>query len=160
MIPYVIKNNPVTLPTIDFPLPVISFAVKAKEKGDEEKVGTGLSRLLEEDPTLRMEKSPETKETLVSGMGELHVDIVVDRLVKKFGVDVDLKSPKIPYKETIKSSVKVEAKHKKQSGGRGQYGHVFIELSPLPRGTGSNLKKQYLVVLYQNNIFLRLRRVF
>nr|WP_213169194.1 elongation factor G [Alkalicella caledoniensis] len=128
------KEMQLNLRPIDFPRPVISFAVEPKSKNDEEKVGSGLARFVEEDPTFKVERNTETKETIISGMGELHLEIIVNRLAKKFGVDVDLKSPKIPYKETIKGKAKVEGKHKKQSGGRGQFGHVWIEFEPLTRG--------------------------
>ncbi|SET04102.1 elongation factor G [Anaerobranca gottschalkii] len=128
------KDMDLILAPVDFPRPVISFAVEPKSKNDEEKVSSGLARFLEEDPTFKVERNAETKQTIISGMGELHLEIIVNRLSKKFGVDVDLKNPKIPYKETIKGKAKVEGKHKKQSGGRGQYGHVWIEFEPLPRG--------------------------
>lgn len=130
------RNNPFQFMPIDFPEPVISFAVEPKTKGDEEKVSSGLSRFLEEDPTFRLERRAETRQTVISGLGELHLEIIVSRLAQKFGVEVDLSTPKVPYKETIRSQIKVEGKHKKQTGGRGQYGHVFLELEPLPAGEG------------------------
>jgi elongation factor G len=126
------KDHPLTLPTIDFPKPKLSLAVEPKAKGDEEKIGVGLHRLTEEDPTFAVVKDPVTHEMVASGMGDLHIEVITTKLHKKFGVDVTLKTPKIAYKETIKGTVKVEGKHKKQSGGRGQYGHVWLELSPLP----------------------------
>lgn len=128
------KENKFKLAGIEFPVPMASFAVEPKSKNDEEKVGSGLAKFLEEDPTFRVERNAETKQTLIYGMGETHLEIIVSRLAKKFGVDVELTKPKIPYKETIKGSAKVEGKHKKQSGGRGQFGHVWIEFEPLPRG--------------------------
>jgi elongation factor G len=112
------------------------MAVKPKSKGDEDKISQGLARLMEEDPTLKYDKDAESSELVVSGMGEVHLDIMADRLKRKFGVGVTLEEPKIPYRETIKNTVKVEGKHKKQTGGRGQYGHVWIEMSPLPAGSG------------------------
>ena len=130
------KGNPVLFPPIDFPEPVISFAVEPKSKDDEEKVSAGLSRFLEEDPTFRVERNTETKQVIISGMGDTHLDVIVERLAKKFGVEVNLKTPKVPYKETVRGTAKKEGKYKKQSGGRGQYGHVFLEISPLPRGEG------------------------
>ncbi|RJX23539.1 MAG: elongation factor G [Dethiobacter sp.] len=130
------KNNPIIFPPIEFPNPVISFAVEPKSKGDEEKVGAGLARFLEEDPTFRVERNTETKQIIISGMGDTHLDVIVERLAKKFGVEVNLKTPKVPYKETIRGFAKKEGKYKKQSGGRGQYGHVFLDISPLPRGEG------------------------
>lgn len=130
------KDNPIILPKIQFPSSVLSMAVKPKSKGDEDKISQGLARLMEEDPTLKYDKDAESSELVVSGMGEVHLDIMADRLKRKFGVEVTLEEPKIPYRETIKNTVKVEGKHKKQTGGRGQYGHVWIEMSPLPAGSG------------------------
>lgn len=128
------RSSPFQFTPIDFPEPVISFAVEPKTKGDEEKVSSGLSRFLEEDPTFRLERRAETRQTVISGLGELHLEIIVSRLAQKFGVEVDLSTPRVPYKETIRSQIKVEGKHKKQTGGRGQYGHVYLELEPLPSG--------------------------
>ena len=130
------RSSPFQFPPIGFPEPVISFAVEPKTKGDEEKVSSGLSRFLEEDPTFRLERRAETRETVISGLGELHLEIIVSRLAQKFGVEVDLSTPKVPYKETIKGQTKVEGRYKKQTGGRGQYGHVFLELEPLASGEG------------------------
>lgn len=130
------KGSPIIFPPIKFPDPVISFAVEPKSKGDEEKVSAGLARFLEEDPTFRVERNTETKQIIISGMGDMHLDVIVERLAKKFGVEVNLKTPKVPYKETIRKTAKKEGKYKRQSGGRGQYGHVFLEISPLPRGEG------------------------
>ncbi len=129
------KDKRIVFPTIEFPKPKLSLAVEPKAKGDEEKIGTGLARLTEEDPTFQVVKDPVTHEFVASGMGDLHIEVITSKLHKKFGVDVNLKAPKIAYKETIKGSTKVEGKHKKQSGGRGQFGHVWLELNPLPGGT-------------------------
>jgi len=126
--------NPVTFEPVRFPSPIFSVAVQPKSKGDEEKIGSGLARLSEEDPTIHVERNPQTLQTILSGMGELHLEITTERLKRKFGVDVTLDAPKIPYKETIRGTTKVEGKHKKQTGGRGQYGHVFLELAPLEPG--------------------------
>ena len=115
---------------IDFPQPSISLAVIANAKGDDEKIGSGLHRLLEEDPTLKVENNTETHQMLISGVGEQHLDIIVSKLKAKFGVDLDLVEPKVAYRETIRKKVKVEGKHKKQSGGHGQFGHVWIEFEP------------------------------
>jgi elongation factor G len=130
------RSKPIVFPTLAFPEPVISYAVEPKTKGDEDKVMGGLSRFLEEDPTFRLERRAETKQTVISGLGELHLEIIVSRLAQKFGVEVDFTTPKIPYKETIKGQSRVEGKHKKQSGGRGQFGHVFIEMEPAETGQG------------------------
>lgn len=125
------KDHPLTYPEIEFPQAKLALALEPKAKGDEDKISSGLSRLMEEDPTFKVEKNPVTHELVASGMGDLHIEVITSKLQKKFGVGVTLKEPKISYKETIKSTVKVEGKHKKQSGGRGQYGHVWLELSPL-----------------------------
>jgi elongation factor G len=106
---------------------VYSLAVNPKTKGDEEKISAGLARLTDEDPTITVERNTETGETILSGLGEVHVDVTTTKLKRKFGVDVDLTLPKIAYRETIKDSAKAEGRHKKQTGGRGQFGHVWIE---------------------------------
>ncbi|MBO5744101.1 MAG: elongation factor G, partial [Clostridia bacterium] len=110
--------------------PVISLAIVPKAKGDEEKISSGLAKLMSEDKTFRLENNKETRETVISGVGEQHLNIICSKLLSKFGVDVTLKDPKIAYREAIKKKVKVEGKHKKQSGGHGQYGHVWIEFEP------------------------------
>lgn len=130
------KDKVIVYPPIQFPHTKLSLAVEPKAKGDEDKISAGLARLMEEDPTFKVEKNPITHELVASGMGDLHIEVITSKLLKKFGVGVNLKEPKISYKETIKGTVKVEGKHKKQSGGRGQYGHVWIEMSPLPAGGG------------------------
>ena len=121
---------------IEFPAPVYSVAIKAKSKTDEDKLGPSLAKLADEDPTFQYRREMETGETLISGMGESHVEIVVDRLKRKFGVAVDVDTPKIPYRETILTSSKAQGKHKKQTGGRGQYGDCSVELEPTERGEG------------------------
>jgi len=118
------------LDKIDFPEPSISLAVEPKAKGDEEKIGSGLQRLQDEDPTFKVANNTETRQLLISGVGEQHLDVIVSKLKAKFGVSVNLVDPKVPYRETIRKKVKVEGKHKKQSGGHGQYGHVWIEFEP------------------------------
>ena len=116
--------------------PVISFALEAQSKGDEDKIYTGLQRLMEEDPTLKITREEETKEMVLSGMGQIHLEVAVERLKRKYGANVVLKEPKVPYRETIRASAEVQGKYKKQSGGRGQFGDVWIKLEPLPRGEG------------------------
>ncbi|MBI2955499.1 MAG: elongation factor G [Chloroflexi bacterium] len=130
------KDHPVILPGIPFPKPAFTAAVEPKTKADLDKLGSSLLRIAEEDPTLQVRKEPDTGETLLSGMGESHVDIAVEKMKRKFGVDVNLSTPRVPYKETITSATKAEYKHKKQTGGHGQYGHVFLEVEPQPRGAG------------------------
>lgn len=116
--------------------PVISFALEARSKGDEEKIMSSLQRLMEEDPTLQVQRDEETKEMILSGMGQVHVEVAIEKLKRKFGVDVILKEPKVPYRETLKKSVEQHYRHKKQSGGRGQFADVHIRVEPLPRGEG------------------------
>ena len=125
------KDHPVKLEGIDFPVPTLTVAIQPRSKGDEDKVSSALAKLAEEDPTVRIEKNAEIKQTLLTGMGEMHLDILVERLKRKYGVDVLITAPKVPYRETIRSEVRVEGKYKKQTGGRGQYGHVWLRLEPL-----------------------------
>ncbi len=113
-----------------FPLPQLTMAVYPKVKGDEDKIAQGLTRLMEEDPTISFAVNTETKEQLLSGLGEQHIDVIISKLAAKFGVSVELKTPRVAYRETIRKTVKVQGKHKKQSGGHGQYGDVWIEFSP------------------------------
>lgn len=147
------KSSGIILDGVDFPVPNLTFAISPKSKGDEDKLGNAIARLLEEDPTLRYEKSVETKQTLLTGMGEAHLNIVIDRLQRKFGVEVDTIELKVPYREAIRGTAqKVEGKHKKQSGGHGQYGHVFIDIEPSPdedfifeeKIFGGSVPKQYI----------------
>jgi elongation factor G len=114
----------------------MSFALAAKTKGDEDKIFSSLSKLLEEDVGLKLERNPETKEILLSGAGQVHIESTTEKLKRKFNVEVVLSTPKVPYKETIKKKVRVQGKHKKQTGGHGQYGDCWIQLEPLPRGKG------------------------
>ena len=130
------KSDPTVLPGIEYPAPVMSLAVEPKTKGDEDKLSTALGRLREEDPMLMVKRDTEVNQTLISGAGESHLDVVVDKMRRKFGVDVKTEIPRIPYKETIRKSVESEGKHKKQTGGHGQFGHVFLRMEPLDRGAG------------------------
>jgi len=122
--------RPVMLPGVAFDRPCLSMAVYAKNKGEEEKVAQGLARLSEEDPTISMDQNTETREMILSGLGEQHLDVVVSKLKSKFGVDVILEVPKVAYRETIRKKVKVQGRHKKQSGGHGQFGDVWVEFEP------------------------------
>jgi len=130
------KEAPVRLAPVAFPEPVISMAIEPKSKADEDKMGNALHRLAEEDPTFKVKRDPELKQTVISGMGESHLEIMADRLRRKFGVEVTLAPPRVPYRETIKGKAKAEGRHVKQSGGRGQYGVCWLELEPMPRGGG------------------------
>jgi len=124
------KEQTIALPGIDFPVPSLSVAIGPKTKGDEDKLGNALARLMEEDPTVTINKNLETKELILTGLGEMQLEILQEKLNRKFGVDVTLSVPRVPYRETIRKAVKVEGKHKKQTGGHGQYGHVWINLEP------------------------------
>jgi elongation factor G len=124
------KANPVTVEPLEFPKPALSMAILPKAKGDEEKISAGAHKLMDEDKTLSMHNNAETHQQILSGVGEQHLEIVVSKLKNKFGVSLDLTEPIVPYREAIRASVKAEGKHKKQSGGHGQYGHVWIEFSP------------------------------
>lgn len=131
------KNNPVVMKKIEFPAPIMRVAIVSKNRHDEDKVASGLHALHEEDPTFLVEVDPELKQTVLSGQGEMHLQIVTKRLKERYGVEVDMVEPDIPYRETIRGvAADSEYKHKKQSGGRGQYGHVHLKLEPMQRGTG------------------------
>ena len=131
------EKSPVILESMEFPEPVISVAVEPKTKADQEKMGTALARLAEEDPTFKVRTDEETGQTIISGMGELHLDIIVDRMNREFKVECNVGKPQVAYRETIRKAVKSEGKFVRQSGGRGQYGHVVIDLYPLdPEGPG------------------------
>jgi elongation factor G len=129
-------QNPILLEQITFPEPVISLAIEPKTKADQEKLSYALQRLSEEDPTFRVKVNHETAQTIMSGMGELHLEILVDRMKREMGMDVNVGSPQVAYKETISRAAEGEGKYIKQSGGHGQYGHCLIKLEPLPRGSG------------------------
>src|SRR3989441_9245297 len=130
------EANAFELPRITFPEPAISFAIQPKTRGDEDKISNALARIAEEDPTVHYHFDPETKQLLVSGVGNLHVEMVVERMKRKYNVDVNLLPPRIPYKETVKGRAEGQGKYKKQTGGRGQYGDVWLKVEPLQRGGG------------------------
>jgi elongation factor G len=147
------KADPIVLPGIEYPAAVMSLVVEPKTKGDEDKLSTALGRLREEDPMLTVKRDTEINQTLISGAGESHLGVVVDKMHRKFGVDVKTDIPRVPYKETIRKNAEAEGKHKKQTGGHGQYGQVFLRLEPLDRGTdyefenkivGGAIPRQYI----------------
>ncbi len=125
-------DSQITLEKMDFPEPVISVAVEPKTKADQEKMGIALGKLAQEDPSFRVETDEESGQTIISGMGELHLDVLVDRMRREFNVEANIGKPQVAYRETIRKTVEIEGKHVKQSGGRGQYGHVWLRLEPLP----------------------------
>ena len=120
---------------LKFPEPVLSYAIEPKSRGDEDKISTSMHRLEEEDPSIRYSRDPQTKELLLSGQGQVHIEVTVAKLKRRFGVDVNLKPPRIPYRETIKAATEAHGRHKKQTGGHGQFGDCKIRMEPLPRGS-------------------------
>ncbi|PBS13459.1 elongation factor G [Lysobacteraceae bacterium NML93-0792] len=130
------QDNPIVLERMSFPEPVISMAVEPKTKSDQEKMGLALGRLAQEDPSFRVRTDEESGQTIIAGMGELHLDIIVDRMKREFNVEANVGKPQVAYRETIRKSVKAEGKFVRQSGGKGQFGHVWLELSPQESGTG------------------------
>ena len=131
-----VKGSTVTFPPIDFPKPVYSVAIIAKSRADEDKLGNTIHKTLEEDPSLTFEKNPETNDSVLSGMGDMHIDIVLSRIKERYGVDLETKTPQVPYRETIRKTAEAQGKHKKQTGGHGQYGDVHVRYTPLERGAG------------------------
>ena len=130
------ENHPIILEKMEFPEPVISVAVEPKTKADQEKMGTALQRLAEEDPTFKVHTDPETNQTIISGMGELHLDIIVDRMRREFKVECNVGKPQVAYRETIRKTVEAEGKFIRQTGGHGQYGHCWLRLEPMEAGKG------------------------
>ena len=130
------EHAPICYPKTSLPRPVLSFAIEPKSNADIEKISLGLHKLIEEDPTLEFSRHADTKEMVLSGMGQLHIDLALEKLRRKFGAEVILHMPKIPYRETIRTTAQAQGKYKKQTGGHGQYGDCWLELAPLPRGEG------------------------
>jgi elongation factor G len=130
------RDEPIQMPSVKLPAPVMAFAIEPKSKGDEDKVFTALRRLQEEDPTIDLHRDPQTGEQIVAGLSQVHVEVIVDRLKSRFGAEVALKPPRVPYQETIRKPAKAHGRHKKQTGGRGQFGDCHIEIEPLEPGAG------------------------
>jgi elongation factor G len=128
------KADPVTFPPLKFPEPVLAYAIEPKTRGDEDKISSSMHRIEEEDPSIHYSRDPQTKELLLAGQGQLHIEVTVAKLKRRFGVDVNLKPPRIPYRETIKASTEAHGRHKKQTGGHGQFGDCKIRVEPLARG--------------------------
>ncbi|OIP12911.1 MAG: elongation factor G [Caldisericum sp. CG2_30_36_11] len=147
------RDNSILYPVIKFPEPMLVKSMRPKTKNDEDRMSIGLARVIEEDPTLKVSKNLETKEQLISGIGEIHLSVVTEKLSQRYGVNIDLAVPKVPYRETITTKIKVEGKYKKQTGGHGQYGHCLLEVEPIERGKalnfeskifGGSIPKQYI----------------
>jgi len=135
-------NNVVILEKMDFPEPVISVAVEPRTKADQEKMGLALQKLAQEDPSFKVHTDEESGQTIISGMGELHLEIIVDRMKREFSVDANVGNPQVAYRETIKKTVEQEGKFVRQSGGRGQYGHVYLRIEPLESGAGYQFENE------------------
>jgi elongation factor G len=147
------RADDLTFPAVPFPEPVLAYAIEPKSRGDEDKISTSMHRLEEEDPSIRYSRDPQTKELLLAGQGQLHIEVTVAKLKRRFGVDVNLKPPRIPYRETIKASTEAHGRHKKQTGGHGQFGDCKIRVEPLQRGAdfefvddifGGSIPRQYV----------------
>ena len=130
------EHAPILLEAMDFPEPVISVAIEPKTKADQEKMGMALGKLAQEDPTFRMHTDMDTGQSIISGMGELHLEIIVDRMLREFSVGANVGKPQVSYKETIRKAAEAEGRYVRQTGGRGQYGHVKIKIEPAESGTG------------------------
>ena len=130
------EKAPIVYPKCEVPPAIISFAVEAKTRGDEDKLVTSINRLIDEDPTIVFHRDDQTREMILSGLGQIHIEVTVEKMKRKFGLEVNLKTPKVPYKETIKGKTTVQGRYKKQSGGRGQFGDTWLDIEPLPRGGG------------------------
>jgi elongation factor G len=148
-----VKEHPVTLSPVKLPQPMLSKAVYPKSKADLDKMSTALPKLNEEDPTIVVKRDSETAEIVVTGLGETHLDVSAERMTRKFGVEVRLEPPKIAYRETIMSKVKADFKHKKQTGGHGQYGHVVLEVEPLPKNSGFEFAEKVVGGAVPKNFF-------
>jgi elongation factor G len=163
-----IADKPVTftVPGTKFPEPVISYAIEPKSRGDEEKISTALHRLQEEDPTINYTRDAQTKELLLAGQGQSHIEVTVAKLKRRFGVEVNLKLPRIPYRETITSATEAHGRHKKQTGGHGQFGDCKVKFEPLPRGAdfefvndifGGSIPRQFVPAIEKGIQDARLR---
>jgi elongation factor G len=130
------EKSPILLPKVEPPRAIISFAVEPKTRGDEDKLVSSIHRLTDEDPTLTFHRDDQTREMILSGLGQVHIEVIVEKMKRKFGLEVNLKTPKVPYKETIKGKTTIQGRYKKQSGGRGQFGDTWLEIEPLPKGSG------------------------
>jgi len=130
------EKAPIIFEKVPVPPPIMSFAVEPKSRGDEDKIASSINRLMEEDPTIVFSRNTQTREMILSGMGQVHIEVNIEKMKRKFGVEVNLNTPKVPYLETIKGKTNVQGRYKKQSGGRGQFGDCWIDIEPLPRGGG------------------------
>lgn len=145
------EKSPIIFEKVAVPPPIMSFAIEPKTRGDEDKIASSIHRLTEEDPTIVFSRNVQTKEMILSGMGQVHIEVNIDKMKRKFGVEVNLNTPKVPYKETIKGKTNVQGKYKKQSGGRGQFGDCWIDIEPMPRGGGFLFQDKIVGGVIPNN---------
>ena len=135
------KKHPIVLESIEFAEPVISVAIEPKTRADQDKLGISMAKLMQEDPTFKVHVDQDTGQTIISGMGELHLEVIVDRLLREFGVGASVGKPQVAYKETITTAAQAEGRYVRQTGGRGQYGHVKLKIEPVDAGTGFIFEK-------------------
>ena len=152
------EDNPIVLEPMEFPDPVLEIAVEPKTKGDQEKMGEALGRLAREDPSFRVTSDEESGQTIIKGMGELHLDIIVDRMKREFKVEANIGPPQVAYRETILKSVENTYIHKKQSGGAGQFAKIELSVEPLPQEKEEKLKIKSKAGLFQKNLFQELKK--
>lgn len=145
------EKTPIIFNRVAVPLPIMSFAIEPKTRGDEDKLASSIHRLTEEDPTIVFSRNVQTREMILSGMGQVHIEVNIEKMKRKFGVEVNLNTPKIPYKETIKGKTNIQGKYKKQSGGRGQFGDCWIDIEPKPRGGGFEFADKIVGGVIPNN---------
>jgi elongation factor G len=145
------EKSPIIFEKVAVPPPIMSFAIEPKTRGDEDKLASSIHRLTEEDPTIVFSRNVQTKEMILSGMGQVHIEVNIDKMKRKFGVEVNLNTPKVPYKETIKGKTNIQGKYKKQSGGRGQFGDCWIDIEPMPRGGGFQFQDKIVGGVIPNN---------
>ena len=156
------EKHPILLESIDFPAPVIQLAIEPKTKQDQEKLGMAIAKLVQEDPTLKVSTDPDTGQTILAGMGELHLEIIVDRMKREFNVGANVGKPQVAYRETVRQTAEADYTHKKQTGGSGQYARVKLRVpEPLPPGKAiSNLKTTFSAARFPGNLFRRLKRAW
>ncbi len=154
------EKHPVMLESIDFPAPVIQLAIEPKTKADQEKLGMAIAKLVQEDPTLKVSTDPDTGQTILAGMGELHLEIIVDRMQREFSVGANVGKPQVAYRETIRQIAEYDYTHKKQTGGSGQYARVKLRVEPLPGRRVRVRKRHQRRHRFPRNLFRRLRRAW
>ena len=157
---YATVKNIITLERMEFPEPVIAVAVEPKTKADQEKMGIALSKLAQEDPSFRVSTDEESGQTIIAGMGELHLEIIVDRMKREFKVEANVGAPQVAYRETLRKSIEQEGKFVRQSGGRGQYGHVWLRIEPIEPGSGFEFVNEIVGGAVPKDIFLQSVKVF